>query len=181
MIALGCVTGRFQPVHRQHMELFEIALTHCAHLVVAVTNPDPGAREADSSSAHRHTAEANPFTFFERLRLLAAALAAPICQGRISIVPFDLTRPQHWTQYVPVTAHHFVRAYTDWERHKAALIEQAGYQVTVLDGNPAAKVSGTDIRRDLRAQRPRWHHDVPATAAETLIAILAETPLSERR
>ena len=42
MRTLGCVTGRFQPVHEQHLELFGIALAECAHQIVAVTNPDTG-------------------------------------------------------------------------------------------------------------------------------------------
>ena len=73
MIELGCVTGRFQPVHCQHMELFEMARHQCGHLIVAVTNPDPGARHPEPTSTHRHTAAANPFTYYERVRLSTAA------------------------------------------------------------------------------------------------------------
>ena len=64
------VTGRFQPVHHQHLELFALALAEHDHLVVAVTNPDSGARHEAATSTHRHTDAANPFTYFERLRLL---------------------------------------------------------------------------------------------------------------
>ena len=38
---LACVTGRFQPVHHQHLDLFEIALREAGYLIVAVTNPEP--------------------------------------------------------------------------------------------------------------------------------------------
>ena len=60
--ALACVTGRFQPVHEEHLELFEIALGASAHLIVAITNPDTGTLHADPASPHRHTRGATPFT-----------------------------------------------------------------------------------------------------------------------
>ena len=63
-------------MHEQHLELFEIALGASAHLIVAITNPDTGTLHADPASPHRHTRAANPFTYYERARLIAAALAA---------------------------------------------------------------------------------------------------------
>lgn len=180
MIEFGCVTGRFQPVHNQHLELFEIALGQCDHLVVAVTNPDPGARHEEASSAHRHTAESNPFTYFERVRLLGAALADPIRAGRVTIVPFDLTRPQFWPQYVPQSAHHFVRAYSAWEREKAGWFEHAGYGVTLLDGDPATKLCATDIRQAMRSGNHRWQQQVPSATVPLLGELLARTPIRDR-
>ena len=61
-MTLAAVTGRFQPVHAQHLELFALALAEHDHLVVAVTNPDSGARHEAATSTHRHTDAANPFT-----------------------------------------------------------------------------------------------------------------------
>src|SRR6185503_2780148 len=84
----AAVTGRFQPVHHQHLELFALALAEHDHLVVAVTNPDSGARHEAATSTHRHTDAANPFTYFERLRLLRAALDGAGLADRASVVPF---------------------------------------------------------------------------------------------
>lgn len=177
-MTLGCVTGRFQPLHDQHVELFAIALAECAHLVVAVTNPDPGARHEDATSAHRHTAAANPFTYYERARLLDAALAAAGMRERCTVVPFDLTRPDVWPHYVPLHARHYVRAYDPWERRKAALLADAGYAVTVLDGDAAARVSATDVRR--RLADGTWRDVVPAGTAGLLDDLLAARPMRER-
>lgn len=149
MTRLACVTGRFQPVHRQHVELFEIALRDADHLVVAITNPDAGARRVETASAHRHLAESNPFSYFERARMIAAALRQAGLTDRTTIVPFDLTRPQSWSEYVPLHARQVVRAYSEWERHKARALGDAGYAVTLLDGQPATKISATDIRARL--------------------------------
>jgi nicotinamide-nucleotide adenylyltransferase len=168
MTRLACVTGRFQPVHRQHLELFEIALRDADHLIVAVTNPDAGARRAEESSAHRHLAESNPFTYFERVRMLSAALGHAGLASRSTIVPFDLTRPQCWAEYVPVRARHVVRAYSDWERHKAKMLSDAGYVVTLIDGDPSAKLAASDIRARLGEDPAVWRDLVPEPVAALL-------------
>ncbi len=179
MIGLGCVTGRFQPVHDQHLELIGIALTECEHVIVAVTNPDPAARHEEATSAHRHTRAANPFTYFERSRLLTAALAGAGWAERTTVVPFDLTRPPLWPEYVPLDARQYVRAYDGWERQKAAALEAAGYPVTVLDGDPATKRSATDIRAQLATGTTPCA--VPPAATPVLTAFLAAVPLATRR
>lgn len=170
MTTLACVTGRFQPVHVQHVELFEIALRAADHLVIAVTNPDHTARHEESTSNHRHTDGANPFGYFERLRLLEAALDGTGLSGRASVVPFDLTRPQVWPEYVPLRARQFVRVYDAWEREKADRLAAAGYEVTVLDGDPETRVSASDIRRAL-ASGDAWVDRVPPTTVPVLRAM----------
>jgi nicotinamide-nucleotide adenylyltransferase len=169
---LGCVTGRFQPVHDQHLELFELVAAECEHLVVAITNPDSGARREEPTSAHRHTPEANPFSYFERVRLLTVALAAAGLGGRMTIVPFDLTRPEVWTQYVPRHAHQYVRAYSPWERDKAGRLAAAGYEVTVIDGDPATKRHAADVRACIRAGGD-WESLVPPATVAVLKALRA--------
>ncbi|MGH8997992.1 MAG: adenylyltransferase/cytidyltransferase family protein [Acidimicrobiia bacterium] len=181
MIPLGCVTGRFQPVHDQHLELFEIALAECRHLVVAVTNPDTGARHPEPTSAHRHTASANPFTYFERVGLLEAALRGRGLAERTTTVPFDLFRPEVWSQYVPLTARQFVRAFSDWERQKAQWFERAGYAVTLLDGDPSERLSSSDIRARMGAGDDSWHRLVPAVTKPLLDELLERAPMGERR
>jgi cytidyltransferase-like protein len=177
--SLGCVTGRFQPVHEQHLQLFGIALQRCDHLVVAVTNPDTDARREEPTSAHRHTTAANPFTYYERARLLGAAIGAVGWAPRVTVVPFDLTRPPLWPQYVPLHARQFVRAYSEWEREKACRLADAGYPVTLLDGDPDAKVSATEVRR-LLAVGGDWAAAVPTATVPVLRDLLAETPMERR-
>ncbi|MBW0114168.1 adenylyltransferase/cytidyltransferase family protein [Pseudonocardia abyssalis] len=176
----GCVTGRFQPVHDQHLELIGVALAECDHVIVAVTNPDTEARHEESTSAHRHTRAANPFTYYERSRLLTAALAGAGWADRTTIAPFDLTRPTVWADYVPLDARQYVRAYHGWERQKAEALVAGGYPVTVLDGDPAAKRSATEVRVLLAADAG-WHDAVPPGVAPLLAEILAVAPMAARR
>lgn len=170
MSRIVCVTGRFQPVHHQHLDLFEIALQDADVLIVAVTNPDSGARHEEATSAHRHLPESNPFTYYERARMLQVALEGARMSTRATIVPFDLTRPDCWPDYVPLQARHFIRAYSSWERDKAARIARAGYPVTVLDGDPDARLSASDIRAHLHEPVERWAHLVP----DPVVPLVAE-------
>ncbi|MBW0106069.1 adenylyltransferase/cytidyltransferase family protein [Pseudonocardia sp. KRD291] len=176
---LGCVTGRFQPVHGQHLELVELALQRCAHVLVAVTNPDTGARHTEPTSAHRHTGAANPFTYVERVWLLDAALRGAGLAEATTVVPFDLTRPQVWAEYVPLRARQFVRVYSDWEREKADRLGAGGYPLTVLDGDPAAKVDATDIRAALTSGAG-WEDLVPPAVVPVLRDLLYRVPMGER-
>ncbi len=169
--SLACVTGRFQPVHRQHTELFARAASSADQLIVAVTNPDPGARQPTAQSAHRHLDSANPFTYFERVQLLEAALTESALPA--TIVPFDLTRPEHWHDYVPASAVQFVRAYSDWEREKARMLTGGGYRVELIDGDPAMKISATDVRAAIAAGASTTELLTPAVA-EALERLLSQ-------
>ncbi|CAB4932411.1 unannotated protein [freshwater metagenome] len=188
MSELACVTGRFQPVHRQHMELFEVALAEAEHLIVAVTNPDIQARQAVATSLHRHSVAANPFTYFERVQLLKSALDAAGHLSRTTIVPFDLTRPEVWADYVPRGTRQFVRAYSDWERQKAGWLRDAGYRVTLLEGDAQQRISSTDIREFLTTHASRgstgpseeWHELVPTSTIALLERLWAAADASER-
>jgi nicotinamide-nucleotide adenylyltransferase len=178
--ALGCVTGRFQPVHAQHLGLVGIALGECEHVIVAITNPDPGTWHQESTSAHRHTPSANPFTFYERARLLAAAFAAEGWTQRTSIVPLELARPASWFHYVPAAARQYVRAYSAWEREKARRLEGAGYAVTLLDGDERERRSAGEIRDRMAARDAAWERLVPSATIPLLRQFLADRPMQDR-
>lgn len=167
MTSYACVTGRFQPVHNQHLELIEMALSCADKVVVAITNPDTGARRAESTSRHRHTAEANPFSYFQRLKLLRAAVRAEGWDERILIVPFDLTQPSCWAEYVPIQALQVVRVFSDWEKEKARQLQEAGYPVWEVPGDLVTKIHATDIRAAM-AKHQEWARLVPAATVPLL-------------
>ncbi|TMC99303.1 MAG: cytidyltransferase [Chloroflexi bacterium] len=178
--ALSCVTGRFQPVHRQHLELFLEALALSERLIVAITNPDPGTREARGESAHRHLPEANPFTYYERLRLVRAALAgAGVAEASVDVVPFPIHHPEVWPHYVPLGTAHLVRVYSAWEEAKARELEAAGYPVRVLAGDERTRLSGSEVRRALREGGP-WRAMLPEGVVPIVERLIAERPLAER-
>lgn len=174
---LACVTGRFQPVHADHLRLMRRALQDHGRLVVAITNPDPGVRRPEPTSAHRHLSEANPFTYFERLELLVAALASPDGVGwaaapGVRFVPFDFGRPDQWAAYVPLSAVQYVGVSADWEREKVRRLAGAGYQVVQVPADPATRRSASDVRSALR-RGEGWEPLVPSATVAPLRALLA--------
>lgn len=174
---LVCVTGRFQPVHADHLRLFGTARSAGDRLVVGVTNPDPGTRRSEPASGHRHRADANPFTYWERVELLSAALASPDGLGperaaQVRFVPFDLARPEHWAHYVPLSAVQYVGVHGPWEAEKARRLAAGGYRVVQVPAQEPTPRSSTAIRAALRAG-PGWEALVPPATVPPLRALLA--------
>lgn len=165
---LLAVTGRFQPFHVDHLALVRHALGLAARVLIGITNPDGAARAAHPTSAHRHLADANPYSYAQREQLIDAALRADgIDAARVRIVAFPLDEPQRWPALLPPGTPQLVRIYSDWEREKARRFAAAGYPPRVLQGDPATRVTATEIRRRLAAGEP-WQHWVPPGARELL-------------
>ena len=174
-ISCIAVTGRFQPFHLDHLELVTYALDRAERLLVGVTNPDARSLAPAAASSHRHLRSSNPFTYLERLRMIRAALnAAGVASTRYEIVPFPLDDPGVWRAYVPKGTMQLVRAFSAWERQKAAHLEAAGYPVILLQGDVEGRVSASDIRRAIARGEP-WAHWVPAGVLEVLLAFGEET------
>lgn len=169
----GCVTGRFQPLHRQHVELFSRAAEQHDGLVVAITNPDPTSMRPEEASAHRHLAEANPFSYFERARMIQVAIGSEVHGRPVTIVPFDLMKPEVWHGYVPVEAVQYVRRRGPWEEEKAARLRAAGYRVVRVEPSAGPDVSATAVRQLLRESPSAPLDDVPPSVAAVLPALVA--------
>ncbi len=170
----GLVHGRFQPFHLGHLEYALAALQHCEHLIVGITNPDPSSIMTEATDLERHTPEANPFTFFERQRMIRAALAeAGVEPALVSLTPFPIHHPEHWRFYCPLEAVCFLRLFSDWGREKLRRFQEAGWTVEVLDAGAAKHVSGRDVR--LRLQNgENWAALVPSAVATILRELYAE-------
>ncbi len=179
-LSLGCVTGRFQPLHKGHLELLLHVLDLHPRLMVAITNPDPSTRRRDEDSSHRHLEEDNPFTFYERLAFVHAALnEAHIERRRYDVVPFPLHEPDRWQSYVPLEATHYVRAYSPWERKKAKLLKSHGYEVVLIESGDVKEFASGDIRSAMRTGGP-WHQWVPESVVPVIEDALAWSSLADR-
>lgn len=169
------VTGRFQPFHDDHLELVRHALARARRVFIAITNPDRRSLQAVAQSRHRHLDSANPFSWLERLQVIDAALTtAGVARERFFIVPFPLEAPDTWTSYVPLGTIQLVRVYSDWEREKVRRLETGGYQVIALEGDPARRLSATDLRAAMATGDGAWQARVPPGARECLEPIVAQ-------
>ena len=168
----GVVHGRFQPFHRGHLEYLDLAIARCHALVVGITNPDPSTWHAEEKSAHRHRHEANPFTFFERLRMVLGSVDEfTRSPARIWVVPFPIHELGRLPDYVPTDAIHFVRVFSEWEEAKIERLRQRGLRVERLATEDAKRISGMQVRLSLR-QRGNWESLVPTGTARVIREVL---------
>jgi nicotinamide mononucleotide adenylyltransferase len=69
----------------------------CRAIIVGLTNPDPELILEEGTSGHRHLSESNPFTFFERLRMICETLLdCNLSPERVIIIPFPINFHDRW-------------------------------------------------------------------------------------
>ncbi len=169
---LGVIHGRFQVLHNDHVRYLLAGRARCRHLVVGITNPDPTVVRAHGADPRRHSPEANPLTYWERYRLVRAALGEQgVPPDAFSIVPFPVNVPELYRYYVPLDAVFFLTIYDDWGRHKLETFRRLGLRTHVLWEVPPEKkgLSAADIRQAMARGEP-WEDRVPASVARLLKA-----------
>jgi nicotinamide mononucleotide adenylyltransferase len=172
----GCVHGRFQPFHGEHLEYALRAKERCRRLIVGITNPDPTWTKPEKLSDHRHAAGSNPFTYLERsLMIEGSLLGAGLEAQDFLVIPFPIQAPELCRYYVPEKAVHFVRVYSAWEEEKVRRLRTQGMTVEVLDRGKEKGISGAEIRRLIRSGL-RWENLVPAASARVIHEALAKDP-----
>ncbi len=169
---LGVIHGRFQILHLDHLKYILSGKERCEHLVVGITNPDPSLTKKDAADEKRSDPANNPLTYFERYRLVRAALLeAGVGHEEFSVVPLPVNAPELYKYYVPMDAVFFLSIYDDWGRRKLALFQSLGLRTEILrEVSPEEKgLSSTDARRAMAEGRP-WEQYVSASVAGLLKA-----------
>ena len=164
---VACFTGRFQPFHLQHLEVLSALSHNFDRIIIGVTNPDLSDLQEHNASLHRHTDEANPFSYESRVKIIQASLTG-LAQTELiefEIIPFDLTAPESWK--VPAETVFAVRIFSPWEKSKLALFSDQGFETLELPA-PVEKLSASDIRQSLAANDSTWKSFVAADATDTI-------------
>ncbi|MBM3318737.1 MAG: nicotinate-nucleotide adenylyltransferase [Candidatus Eisenbacteria bacterium] len=182
MAARGVIHGRFQVLHNDHLVYLLAGRALCRHLVVGITNPDPGPRRdepADPDPRRDEPADpdrgsplANPLTYFERHQLVRAATEeAGVPPGDLSIVPFPIHDPASYAHYLPLDALFFLTIYDAWGREKLARFRALGLRTRVLWERPeeAKGIRGRVVRERMARGEP-WQALVPPSVARLLEA-----------
>ncbi len=167
--SLGAVHGRFQPFHNGHLFYLRAALAQREHVIVGITNPYPPDHAVDEhTDPARHLTENNPFSYFERVDMIAETCRALGLMERVRIVPFDVTGPrQAWANVIPLEATQFVVPHEPWDEEKAKRFREHGYEVQLLETVPD-RLSGTKVRGLLRSGDLSWRSLVPEGTATVL-------------
>ncbi len=171
----ACVIGRFQPFHRDHLTLAEAVMASGCRLIVAITNAEPSWRVPIDEAPHRHTDEANPFTYRQRSELVRAALQPLGVVEDVLVTPFPIHDPRLWSSYLSQGTECWVRARGPWENRKMRELASQ-FPVRSVPAVPC-EVSGTSIRRRMREGDWSWTLDVPAEVARLIEAWLADGSL----
>lgn len=168
LVDVGMIHGRFQPFHTGHLAYLRGAAERARTLVVGITNPDASHIRTEPANPARSHAEANPFPYHLRYRMVGAALAdAGLDPAAVLRVPFPIHQPELWPAYVPDGTVHFLRVFSDWEETKRQRLAEAGYRVEVLAHDGGKDVSATEVRRRLR-EGGDWRSLVPDGVARIL-------------
>lgn len=158
------VHGRFQPFHNGHLAYVRAAAARAGRLLVGITSPDRARTRVEAEDPVRHLPEANPFTYTERLLMVGAALRGDGL-GAVPIVPFPISDPELWPDYVPPGTVHFLRVRSPWGEAKVARLRTHGHAVVVLEDETASEVSGAHVRAAMRAGGD-WEALVPPGVAD---------------
>ena len=164
---VACFTGRFQPFHLQHLEVLSALSHNFERVIIGVTNPDLSDLQEHNASLHRHTDEANPFSYESRVKIIQDSLTG-LAQTELiefEVIPFDLTAPDSWK--VPAQTVFAVRIFSPWETSKLALFTDQGYETLELPA-PDKKLSASDIRQSLAASDSNWKSLVATEATDTI-------------
>jgi nicotinamide mononucleotide adenylyltransferase len=175
--AYALALGRFQPVHMQHLEYLLATAQRGKHLIVGITNPSRRAPIPSPTAPHRAEPEANPFSYFDRYRMIRATLLREGMRANtFTIVPAalgspalldTLPSPEHMVCYTTIN--------DAWGKEKRRIVEEAGIRVEVLweRTDPCGLITGTMIRHRIRSGE-RWDAFVPEAAASVLREVLRD-------
>jgi len=165
MAPFGCVHGRFQIFHLDHLLYFKLALEYAERLLIGITSFDIRHLHNDQGS-HRTLAMNNPLTYFERTDMIRRTLVddASIPEWRFSFTPFPIEQPELLPDFVPTSVPCFTTVRERWNRDKLVILLRLGYSVVVLKDDPDKKISGSAIREMMILGDSTWTHSVaPAT------------------
>lgn len=139
--SVGVVQGRFQLIHKGHMEYFVEAKKRCDHLIVGIsdfdpehTYMDPERLHLDSNSVYRTLKEPfHAFTYYERMQMIKESLMEEgILPDTFDIVPFPIHEPRLLKYYIPEKSVIFVTVYDGWGDEKMKILEGLGFECEVL-------------------------------------------------
>ncbi len=161
MVKIGAVCGRFQIFHLDHLRYVLAAKERCEHLIVGITSPDSSVSPAEQADVNRGKAEANPCTYYERMKMVEGALLeAGLSRAEFDIVPFPIGKAELLRFYLPDDAHIFVTILDRWGHEKTERMRSLGYEVEVLWEKTEKNISSSMIRGFI-ARGEDWRVFVP--------------------
>ena len=157
---VGILIGRFQPLHKGHVNAIEFARDNSERLFVIV------------GSAEKSNQERNPFSFEERKRMIGLALKERKLQDNISIVPInDARNHTEWIKSIKNTIGEYNLIFTNDELTEK-LFKEDGAEVLNVPLQDRNELSATEVRKRLELDK-EWESLVTPEIAQYLKEINA--------
>ena len=156
-ITKGIVHGRFQPPHNGHIQYILRALDQVEHLTIGICTPKICTQEEADSTGYPCTAELNPFTHEERMRMISETLEeAMIPKERYTIIPFP-SDYKDIQSIIPKDTVFFISHSGNLDSRKKEFLESLGYSTEIiLSVEDTRTESGQKIRDLIRAGDDAW-------------------------
>lgn len=162
---IGVIHGKFQVLHKGHIEYLLEGKKRCDFLYIGITNPDLYLIKEHVADKNRSNPKSNPFMYYERMEMIRDALLEEgIKREEFEIVPFPINNPELIKFYVPITATFFITIYDEWGWYKHNLLTKMELAVDLMWVRNMSErfTSGTEVR-NLIAKDNEWEHLVPNT------------------
>ena len=157
---IGILVGRFQPLHKGHIEAIEFAENNSDKLYIIV------------GSAEKSNQKRNPFTFKERKKMIELAMIDRKLHESITIVPInDANNNTEWILSIKnvIGAYNIIFTNDEVTEKLFNKDETKVINVPLLDRNA---LSATEVRRRLELDE-KWETLVIPTVANYLKEIKA--------
>jgi len=160
----GVVHGRFQPLHNGHVHYIQQGLEKCKVLIIGITNADPSQVFAEKSDPVRSLPSYNPFTFFERLRMIQETLAKEkgIAYSRFLLIPLPIHNTERWKYYLPESAVHYINITSEWDKEKLKRMNSTGFRAEKIGSRRFSGITGNNVRQRM-VDGGNWESLVPST------------------
>ena len=157
---VGILIGRFQPLHKGHVNAIEFARNNSERLFVIV------------GSAEKSNQERNPFSFEERKKMISLALKGKKLHDNISIVPInDARNHTEWIKSIKNTIGEYNLIFTNDELTEK-LFKEEGAEVLNVPLQDRNELSATEVRKRLELDK-EWESLVTPEIARYLKEINA--------
>jgi nicotinamide mononucleotide adenylyltransferase len=167
MLSSAIVCGRFQPFHNEHLKYILAAYGRARFLWIGITKPWQTIHH--EALSHRETADANPYNYITRLRMVSQSLIeCGISGDDFRIIPFDFEDPHKLSQCDPPCKDVFVTITDAWSQEKISKLENCGKTVSSLYENLNPEITGTNVRSLRESGSEAWKRLVPPAVVKIL-------------